>query len=246
MAQATSFAKSVQLTVLDQNVFTATNRLTSGRGGLGRQVRQSATVITGTTDASTLFYRMVRVPTIAFITKVAISLEPGTATTTLPTMTTFSINVGMWASDAPSPGDGTSAWMLDYTTLAISDSFFALAYAASALTAATPTDITFQNFAGGGVTDGFYVPSASFYPLWDAVQNGGALRTSVAGYVEQTQGKGYSSSTSAPWTSPANGGTVLPAAGDPGGFVDIGYRNSSTMSVAAALSVTMYVDYILG
>ena len=237
----TTFAKSVQLTVLDQNVFTATNRLTSGRGGLGRNVQQRAVVTTASTDATTLFYRMVRVPTNAFISRVGFEYENPIG----GTVTTLTVNVGFWASDAPAPGDGTSAWMLDYTTAAISDSFFAYHYAAVTTSLNINNDITFQNAAGNSVTDGFYTNGASVYPLWDAVQNGGLSRLTVAGYNEQTQGLGYSSGTSAPWTSPANSGTVLPAAGDPGGFVDIGFRQT-TLSAANGVNVMMIVDYVLG
>ena len=77
------------------------------------------------------------------------------------------------------------------------------------------------------------------------MQNGGLSRLTVAGYNEQTQGLGYSSGTSAPWTSPANSGTVLPAAGDPGGFVDIGFRQTA-LSAVNGVNVMMIVDYVLG
>ena len=243
----TTFNKSVQLTVLDQSVFTATNRLTAGYGGQGRAIQMRGTVTTASaTDATTVFYRMVRVPTNAVINKVSMYLSPIAGATALPTITTLTLNVGMWASDAPAPGDGTSAWMLNYTTAAISDSFFAYHYDAHAGVAGTAYDLTFQNTDGNSVTDGYYTPDASVYPLWDAVENGGVGRVAVAGYAEKTQGNGYSSGSTAPWTSPANSGTILPAAGDPGGFVDIGFRNSSTMSASTAVQITMVVDMIYG
>jgi hypothetical protein len=244
----TTFVNSNQIAQMSVNVFTQTNRL-GGQSSVGKglgaqgQVRRAFGSVTtaSSTDATTVFYRMVRVPTNSIITKVALMTDNRLG----GTITTFSINVGFWAStpNGNDPAGNVPLWEGLLTT-PISDSFFAYQYDAHSAPLNVWQDITFQNSAGNSVTDGFNNLLSSAYPLWDAVQNGGFGRITIAGYAEQTQGFGYASGTSAPWCSPANSGTVLLNAGDPGGFVDIGYRNSSAMSATTVLDVAMAVDFI--
>jgi len=227
---ANTFRNSDAITLLD--TVNPTVRQSAGRGGAGRVVNMRGSILTATNDATTIVYRMVRVPTNSFVESVKIITELNGGTNT-----TLTFNCGLYYSDAASPGDGTSAINIG-NIAAISDAFFASAFAAAAVLT-TPSDITFAN-SGGSNTDGFYVPTSSKYQLWDAVQNGGFGR--VAG----TAGHGYSSVSTGLWTTPANGGTVLPAPGDPGGWVDICLRPSSAVNVTVANWVTLMVSMVLG
>ena len=155
-----TFTKSSLVTGYDASV---PYRPQYGAGG-GRTVVQVGSINPGTTDATTVVYRMVRVPTSAVINKleVALELNGGTATT-------FTGNIGLYWSDN-FPYDGTNA-IKSGTNAAVSDSFFTWHYAMAAVN--TFTDATFQNATGNSVTDGFYTPSASFQPLWLALTSGG-------------------------------------------------------------------------
>lgn len=230
---ANTFRNSDGVTILDAT--SPTTRQSAGRGGAGRVVNMRGSIATTTNDATTIVYRMVRVPSNSFVNSVKLGVELNGATAT-----TLTLNIGLYYSDAASPGDGTSAINIANAT-AISDSFFAFHYDAhTQVTNSSMTDLTFQNLTGNSVTDGFYVPTASKYQLWDAVQNGGFGR--VAG----TAGQGYSSGSTAPWTTPANGGTILAAPGDPGGYVDICIRPSSAVNVSAVVWLTLEVSMVLG
>lgn len=243
---AQTFTKSDLITTLDAT--SPTLRPTSGKGGQGRVVQMRAmSAQISSTQATTVTNRMVRVPTNAFISKVAIGIDAGAASA--PTLTTVTINVGLFYSDSTT--DGTPAFWQAYPT-AVSASFFAAAYVGAvtllpvANAGKAPVDVTFANELGNSATDGFYTPGSSEYPLWDAIQNGGLGRVAVSGQVETSQGFGYSSGASSPFTTPANSGTVLTAPGDPGGWLDICITPSSTISATAAFYFYMIVDMVLG
>ena len=158
---ANTFTKSSLITGYDAGV---TYRPQYGAGG-GRTVVQVGSINPGATDATTVVYRMVRVPTSVVINKVeaVLELNAGTATT-------FTGSIGLYWSDN-FPYDGTNAIKSGANT-AVSDAFFAKTLALAGNNT-NFTDVTFSNAAGGGNTDGFYTPSGSFQPLWLALTAGG-------------------------------------------------------------------------
>ena len=112
----------------------------------------------------------------------------------------------------------------------VSFSFFALNYAVTtSAPAGGVVDVTFLNGVAGGnsVTDGFYVPSASNKPLWQALSAGGI------GALGKATGA----------TSATVGNAFTTCQTDPGGFFDIGLNVTSTGS-ATPKPVTMYVDFV--
>ena len=221
----TTFTKSNIITNLDASPVVRGGAVSNW--GPGRLVRKMGMIVPGITDATTVVYRMVRVPSNACIQRVAVGFDniAGGA------ITTFTGNVGVYFSDSTS--DGTSVGNVGSTT-AISDSFFAyeLAMATFFYVVGTdpsntiglfaPVDITFQNSSGNSVTDGYYLPSLSYLPLWKAMNTGS--NTGAAGV---TTG-GASTMTS-----------------DPGGYFDICFHATTTTSISTKGSpFNMFVDYM--
>jgi len=170
----TTATKSGLITNLDASPIV---RATSGMGGAGF-LRQRRGIITPTaSQATSVLNRMVRIPSNAIVSKVAIILDAAG--------TTISGNVGLWYSD--STNDGTSPQNQGNLT-AISSAFFASALAMATFTylpgtdpanvvgLSAPVDITFAA-ATLAFTDGNYVPSQSVFPIWQAVANLLALQT---------------------------------------------------------------------
>ena len=115
----------------------------------------------------------------------------------------------------------------------VSFSFFALNFS---VTTALPLngvgDITFMNGLAGGnsVTDGFYVPSASNKPLWQALTAGGigGLGKATAGAASATVGNAFTSCQS-----------------DPGGFFDVCLASNTVGVNTSAVNVGLRVTYTL-
>ena len=206
----------------------------AGAGGFGVLQRAQATITPGISQATTTLNRMVRIPSNAIVSRVAIILDAAA---------TLVGDVGLWYSDTT---DGTTNINQGNLT-AISSAFFAyqltmttFAYLigtdpANVIGLSAPVDITFAA-ATLALTDGNYVPSQAGYPIWLAVANLLALQTTPVG--------AFTSTSQAPHFQTASaGGSVYVRSDDPGGFFDIGLNVTSTGS-ATPKPVTMYVDFV--
>jgi hypothetical protein len=151
-------------------------RLTAGQHGLATTFEQTGTGIIPVNFPTTNFLPLVRIPANAVVHQVLI------ATDTFPS-TSLEFDVGLCWSNGSYQGltDGTQAAFLSTYALtgAVADIFsqsaFAYNYTYSTTTPALGLwqDITFQNALGNSATDGFYVPSASVKPIWQALAAGG-------------------------------------------------------------------------
>ena len=210
----TASAKSAVITNLDASPIV---RATAGQGAPVRLVTQMATITPGATDGTTVCYQMVRVPSNAIIRRVAVILDSAA--------TTFTGSVGVVWSTQPSDGSDQNA-SVGTTPTIISQSFFAYQMAmatfayvpgtdpANVVGLSAPVDITFANSGGNSVTDGYYKPSFSNKPFWQAMALSGAATTGGA----------------FAWTK------------DPGGYFDITHFVTTTNS-GAAVPYTMLVDF---
>jgi hypothetical protein len=189
----------------------------------------------------------VRIPTNAIVKKVELLFDTYPSTSlTLSVGLTFSnggagATVGATAGTSGVP-DGTSvANLSEYSTTAqtsalsqvVSFSFFALNFAASTtLPLGGVMDVTFLNGLAGGnsVTDGFYVPSASDQPLWQALSVGG-----IGGLGKATTG--------AASTTVGNAFTTCQT--DPGGFFDVCVASNTVGVNTSAVNVGLRVSYTM-
>jgi hypothetical protein len=196
-------------------------RLTAGNGG---QVKTF--VITGSATApvnmpTTNFLPIVRIPTNSVVHKVEIALD------TAPS-TSLTGSIGLTFSDAfnaSPPGDGTqgqyaSTYALTSATPSIVSQSFFFYQAAITSYVGLWTDVTFQNYTGNSVTDGFYVPSASILPLWQAL----------------TTGIGKA-------TSGASPGAFTSCATEPFGFFDVVWFETTTGVNTSAVKISLRVTY---
>lgn len=229
----TTFTNSGLIAGIDNSPFV---RSTAGQGASGRIVTQTAWVQLGATDATTVVYRMIRVPTFAVIKKVSVGIElnGGTATT-------FTGSIGLYWSDAGTQVDGTPAPYVGSATPA-SAAFFAYQLAMAGFTSATGlSDVTFRNVAGNSVTDGFYVPSASYQPLWLALASGGAQ-----GVTSGVPKNGLNGNFSGQGAVSSNTNPFYQISSDPGGMLDICINPTTTNSLSAAMYCTLEVSYVTG
>lgn len=151
-------------------------RATAGQHGLTVAYEQTGSAVIPVNFPTTNFLPMVRIPMNAIVHQVLI------ATDTFPS-TSLEFDVGLVWSNGSYQGltDGTQAAYLSTYALTgatcniISQSAFAYNYTYSTTTPALGLwqDITFQNALGNSATDGFYVPSASVKPIWQALGAGG-------------------------------------------------------------------------
>ena len=207
----------------------------SGGGAMTRLQRMQATITPAASQATSVLSRLVRIPSNAIVSRVALILDSAA--------TTLTGSVGLWYSDA---NDGTSNVNQGNLT-AISSAFFASALAmatfsynpgtdpANTVGLAAPVDITFAA-SSLAFTDGNYVPSQSGVPIWQAVANLLALQTTPVGAF-------VSSSQAAHFQTASAGGSVYVRSDDPGGFFDICLQLTSTGS-AANVALTTYVDFV--
>lgn len=219
----------------------------SGGGYAFGHVQTAIATITPTaSQATSVLNRLVRIPSNAIVRKVSILLDAAA--------TTLTGNIGLWYSD--NTNDGTSGVNAGNLT-AISSAFFAYQLVMGGFTptqsgagghstdptdgtnvqlAQGPVEITFAN-AQGAMTDGQYIPSQSFNPIWQAVANSLALVTTPVG--------AFTNSSQAPHFATASaGGSVYVRSDDPGGYFDICLQLTSTGS-AANVKVTLFVDIVV-
>lgn len=183
--------------------------------------RYLGTITPAATQAITVLDRMVRVPSNAIVENVKVCFDAVSTTT-------FTGNIGVWYSDDPRDGTG----ILNAGNLtAISSTFFASAVAMGALV--VPTDETFAASAAAA-TDGNYLPSNSFLPLWQAIANSLSAQNSPTGpFTSTTQ--------SLQFNTPSANGSVFVISKDPGGYFDIGVQ-LTTVGIGAAFKFNMFVD----
>lgn len=219
-------------------------RKTAGQGGRSILYSDEGFGVAPINFATTDFLPLVRVPTLAIIKKVELMADTWPSTSLeIDIGITFS-NGGSGALVGASPAsgfmDGTQpSNMSEYSTTAqtsiissvVSFSFFAYNYSLStSLPANGIVDLTFQNGIAGGnsATDGFYVPSASNQPLWQALSVGG-----IGGLGKATAGP----------TSGTVGNAFATCQTDPGGFFDICIASSVTGVNTAAVNLGLRVTY---
>ncbi len=210
-------------------------RPSAGSGGACIVSRKQATITPATSAATSVLHRMVRIPSNAIVSRVAIILDAAA--------TTFTGDIGLWYSD---DDDGTSAINRGNLT-AISSAFFASVHPMATYTylvgtdpanvvgLAAPVDMTFAA-ATLAFTDGNYIPSQSGYPIWQAVANLLALQTTPVGAFT-------SSAQAAHFNTASAGGSVYVRSDDPGGFFDICIKLTTTGS-AANVKTTLIVDFV--
>lgn len=207
----------------------------AGSGGFSVLQRAQATITPAASQATSVLSRLVRIPSNAVVTRVAIILDAAA--------TTLTGNVGLWYSDA---NDGTNVTNIGNLT-AISSAFFAYQLAmatfadvpgtdpANVIGLSAPVEITFKA-SGQALTDANYVPSQSNNPIWQAVANLLALQTTPVG--------AFTSASQAPHFATASAGaSVYVRSDDPGGFFDICLQLTTTGS-GANVAVTTYVDFM--
>jgi hypothetical protein len=232
----TTFTKSDLITELDA---LPQYRPVAGQGLAGRLMSAEAVVSVGATDATTVVYRMVRLPSYAIIKKVehALELDGGTATT-------FTGSIGLYWSDNTVNTDGTPTLKVGSAT-AISASCFAYQLACASHTpAAGLTDVTFRNVTGNSVTDGYYRPGMTNMPIWLALTSGenvppaynSATNQPNNAYTATFSGTGAISSTSNDWYKLTQ---------DPGGMIDVCFNPTTTNSLDAAHNYFMRVLYVI-
>lgn len=201
-------------------------RATAGQGGLVSTFIVEGFGIAPINFPTTDFLPLVRIPTNAIVKKVEVLQD------TFPS-TSLEFDVGLTFSDAVS--DGTpAAYKSTYaltsaTPSIVSLSCFAFNYSLStSLSLNGITDITFQNGVAGGnsAADGFYVPSASMKPIWQALSAGG-----IGGLGKATSG--------------ASPGAFTSCATDPGGFFDVCIFSSVTGVNTAAVNLGLRVTYTI-
>ena len=229
-------------------------RATAGQGGRSVMYVDEGFAVAPINMAITNFLPLVRIPSNAIVKKVEFLCDSFPSTSlTLSVGLTFS-NGGSGAVSNTNPGtsgfsDGTSvANLSEYSTTAqtsalsqvVSFGFFAANVTGGAPGTLLPTssapvggvlDVTFLNGVNGGnsVTDGFYVPSASQQPLWQALTVGGI------------GGLGKATGT----TSTTVGNAFTSCQTDPGGFFDVCIFSSTVGVNTAAVNVGLRVWYVV-
>jgi len=222
MAYTVNGGKSSIITNLDA---TPPVRATAGQGADTRLMMKEGTITPGASAATTNYFPIIRVPTYAIIKRLEVVLDAAA--------TTLTGSLGLIFSDA---NDGTSANYQSSTNTPsiVSQSFFAYQLAmatfcyvvgtdpSNTIGISAPVDVTFANSGGNSVTDGYYVPSSSTLPLWQALSTGPGKATSG--------------------TSPS---AFVSCATDPGGFFDVTLFITTTGS-AANVKTTCRVWYTEG
>ena len=194
-------------------------RSTAGQGGLSQPVALVGSALVPINMPTTNFLPLVRIPTNAIIHRVELALDAAPSTS-------LTGSLGLCFSSAM---DGTSASNQSTYSGAssvpaiVSQSCFMFATAITAFINGY-TDVTFKNSAGNSVTDGFYVPSASMQPIWQALTVGGA-----GGLGKATSGASPSAFTS--------------CATDPGGFFDIVWFETTTGVNTGTAQMTCRATY---
>jgi|SRR6267154_1489896 len=233
-APTTSTGASATITNLDAQPQV---RASAGAGAPSRVIRQYGTASLAINTATTNLTRLVRIPSNAIIQCVKVILDANPSTS-------LAGSLGLWYSDSVNETDGTSLINAGNLT-AISSAFFmpatvistwAAVAAATVTNASAPVDVTFANSAGA-YTDGQYIPSQAYLPIWQAVANSLALQTTPVGAFTK-------SSIDSNFGTASAGASVYVRSVDPGGFFDICYQETTTGVNTSAVKLTCFVDYV--
>lgn len=223
VALNTTFLKSDIITGMDAYPI---QRFPAGAGGAGRVVVQTATVNLSATLATTTSVRLVRIPSSAIVKSVKMGID-------YQVVTTFTGIVGLLFSDQ---NDSTTA-PNQGQTLQFSSACF-VAGASGAGLAMTTTlsgvmlDVTYKaDLNVSTYSDGVYVPSASEMPIWLAITQGGP--------APQTPGAWAGTGATSLTTSPS-----YQLSADPGGFFDVYFQPTVTLSATGTVQLTTEVTYI--
>lgn len=220
-------------------------RQSAGQGGLSPLYVVDGFAVAPINMPITNFLPLVRVPTNAIVKKVELLLDtyPSTSLTLSVGLTFSNGGSGAAVGATPTSGvpDGTSvANLSQYSTTAqtsaisqvVSFSFFALNFGVTtSLPLGGVMDLTFHNGIAGGnsVTDGFYVPSASDQPLWQALSVGG-----IGGLGKATGA-----------TSATVGNAFTTCQSDPGGFFDVCVASNTVGVNTSAVNLGLRVTYCM-
>lgn len=199
-------------------------RVTAGAtGGTNRLQVVIGTVTVPINMPTTNFLPLVRIPTNSIVKRVTLALDAAPSTS-------LTGSLGLTFSDAYNaspPGDGTPPQYASTYALTgaapsiVSQSFFLQATAITGYTGKW-NDVTFANFANSGAaTDGFYLPSAAGLPLWQALVTGAGAATAGA--------------------SP--GAFTSCTGGDPGGFFDVVWFETTTGVNTGTAKLTCMVEF---
>lgn len=195
-------------------------RATAGQGGLTVAYTIKDTVLLPINMPTTNFTPVIRIPTNAIVQSVKIALDAAPSTSLTGSLgLTFSSVLDGTSVPNLSVYNGSSS-----VPAIVSQSFFMYQTAITTFHD-TMTDVTFKNSTGNSVTDGFYVPSASMKPVWQALSAGGA------------GGLGAASAGSAP-------SAFATCQTDPGGFFDITWFETTTGVNTGTAQLTVECTYL--
>lgn len=195
-------------------------RATAGQGGASVVYQVDGFALAPINMPTTDFLPLVRIPTNAIIKSVELCVDAAPSTS-------LTGSLGLTFSDVL---DGTSSPNLSTYALTgatpsiVSQSCFL--YATAIQSYLEYTNVTFANATGNSVTDGFYVPSASAQPIWQALTVGG-----VGGLGKATSG--------------ATPGAFTSCVTDPGGFFDVCWFETTTGVNTSAVVINCKVSYVI-
>lgn len=200
-------------------------RTTSGQGGSAMPIVVQGSGLAPINMPTTNFLPLVRFPLNSIVQKVEIALD------TAPS-TSLTGSLGLAFSDC---NDGTSPYYQSTYALTaatpdiISQSCF---FYQAAITSYVGlwTDVTFQNYTGNSVTDGFYVPSAARLPIWQAL-NGGSNASGNSGLGKATSA-----------TASMNG-SAFNLTYNVGGYCDLVWFETTTGVNTSAVVINARVTY---
>jgi hypothetical protein len=226
MAQQTAPTSATLSTVITNLDASPQVRSSGGQGAPARRVTAFGTAVITATQATTVATRLVRIPSNAIVKAVRIGVELNGVT-----ITTLTGAVGLLFSDNANNLDGTAS--LNVNTLKpFSSACFCYQKAFAAIL--SMTDVTWDSVQNeSSVTDGFYVPSASGAPIWQALTQGGPFPQAAGTWA----GNGATTLS----TSPSYQLTQ-----DPGGFLDVFFQATTTTSMTGAVNMTCEVEYVEG
>ncbi len=249
-APTTNAIKSGVITNLD-----ASPILRPSVGNVGGVLqRYVATATPAASQATTDLIRMVRIPSNAIVQNVALLFDTAAGSSGAI------LDIGVWYSDAGSASgstpDGTSMQGNAGNLTAISSAFFADKFncqnfypsvtsgvftkpsdGTTIASSIGPVSLTYANANNAdSVTDGVYLPSQSYLPIWQAMANSIALQTTPTGAFTKTTQQAHFNTASA-------GASVYVRSDDPGGFFDICIQYTTT-GVTTNQLLTLFVDII--
>jgi hypothetical protein len=196
-------------------------RTTAGQGGLSDPFVITGSALAPINMPTTNFLPILRVPSNAIVHKLEISLD------TAPS-TSLTGAIGLLfssANDGTSTANQSTYALTGSVPIFVAQSFF---FYNAAITTYTGlwTDITFQNYGGNSVTDGYYVPSASVKPLWQATTTGIGAATVDGANTGSSPGRAFALCQT-----------------DPFGFFDITYFETTTGVNTAAVRINLRCTY---